>query len=1003
MTFQPRHELPGLDPEAKRALVEVQDAISRECRRLEASIDRPRRRCTELVEEGQVIAKPGEVVRVQPGDENITVVLPEPDAGNGGADIVVSFEGDGTAAGKVLVVPMSGTCGAPGTQTLNSPGTYTFTSTGSPGAKRFSAATPTDAPAPPAWSGPPAIVTEDLPDDGVTNDKLDEMPANSVKVNATGSAANPTDLAIAADSFLGRLAGVLASVPLADVDSASVIYDAASHTFQSAATTGDVTSTQNSNARAFRAFSALSVLARAANSSGIPTELAAGANDRVLARASDALAFQQVSTGMIADDAVTDAKLRESAAVSVLGRAANSTGNPADIAAGANNRVLARTGDALSFQQITAPMMADGTVVLSAGTYHDLVIADTVTDIICNGVVTITGIAGGTNGRVVRIAGGNSSTLTLPHGSGSSTAGNTFTMPAAVDYVQARGGAVLVYDTAPSTDSWRCIATAQPTLDGDRGDITVSGLTWTIDNDAVTDAKLRNSAALSVIGRASNSSGDPADIAAGANDRLLARTGDALSFVQLTAGMVPNDLITDVMLRNSAALSVIGRSANSTGDPADIAAANDGEVLRRSGTTLGFGTIATGGIANNAVTDAKIRDSAALSVIGRSANSSGDPADIAAGTDAHVLRRSGTSLGFGTVATAGLADSSVTRSKLSPGVQSFTTAGLSSDVQINTDTTVLRVDTGNSAWSIDGFVRQGGNFNGDWFILENASNNSSTGTLVTGGSSASTAGNTIVTPFNVDRGPQTRYSALMVYDGTDSLWRIVADTFALVDGDKGDITVSASGATFTIDSAAVTLAKQANLAQSTIIGRAEGAGTGVPQALTPTQVVSIIDGESPTWTASHRFNDFIQFGTSTGLPSSGDIRKAGSIRVESGGSVTLAPTDTLGLLGAVSMASALTVSTSGSIDNLTIGNVSVVRFTNATDVTGMIAVTAWQVVWLLNASSNTINLHRESGSSSSSNRWAGTGGSSLIIRPGEMQAAVYDLTSSRWRSLSGAT
>jgi hypothetical protein len=52
----------------------------------------------------------------------------------------------------------------------------------------------------------------------------------------------------------------------------------------------------------------------------------------------------------------------------------------------------------------------------------------------------------------------------------------------------------------------------------------------------------------------------------------------------------------------------------------------------------------------NSVTDAFLRDSAALSVIGRSANSSGDPADIAAGTDGHVLRRAGTVLGFGLLA-----------------------------------------------------------------------------------------------------------------------------------------------------------------------------------------------------------------------------------------------------------------------------------------------------------------------------------------------------------------
>lgn len=74
--------------------------------------------------------------------------------------------------------------------------------------------------------------------------------------------------------------------------------------------------------------------------------------------------------------------------------------------------------------------------------------------------------------------------------------------------------------------------------------------------------------------------------------------------------------------------------------------------------------IRTVDLANNAVANDKLRDSAALSVIGRSANSVGDPSDMAAGTDGHVLRRSGTGLGFGTVATTGLGDNTVTPAKL---------------------------------------------------------------------------------------------------------------------------------------------------------------------------------------------------------------------------------------------------------------------------------------------------------------------------------------------------
>lgn len=64
--------------------------------------------------------------------------------------------------------------------------------------------------------------------------------------------------------------------------------------------------------------------------------------------------------------------------------------------------------------------------------------------------------------------------------------------------------------------------------------------------------------------------------------------------------------VTNSKLRHSAALSIIGRSANSAGAPADIAAANDGEVMRRSGTTVGFGTVATAGIADRAITAAKL-------------------------------------------------------------------------------------------------------------------------------------------------------------------------------------------------------------------------------------------------------------------------------------------------------------------------------------------------------------------------------------------------------------
>jgi hypothetical protein len=54
-------------------------------------------------------------------------------------------------------------------------------------------------------------------------------------------------------------------------------------------------------------------------------------------------------------------------------------------------------------------------------------------------------------------------------------------------------------------------------------------------------------------------------------------------------------------------------------------------------------------------------------------------------------------------------------------------------------------------------------------------------------------------------------------------------------------TLEVSGSTLRQKDAGTTLAKMANLAQSTIIGRAAAAGTGVPTALTPNQVSTILD------------------------------------------------------------------------------------------------------------------------------------------------------------------
>jgi hypothetical protein len=68
-------------------------------------------------------------------------------------------------------------------------------------------------------------------------------------------------------------------------------------------------------------------------------------------------------------------------------------------------------------------------------------------------------------------------------------------------------------------------------------------------------------------------------------------------------------------------------------------------------------------VKDNGVSNAKLRQSSGLSLIGRSANSTGNVADITSSVDGHVLRQSGTAIGFGTVATAGIADGAITQAK----------------------------------------------------------------------------------------------------------------------------------------------------------------------------------------------------------------------------------------------------------------------------------------------------------------------------------------------------
>lgn len=148
--------------------------------------------------------------------------------------------------------------------------------------------------------------------------------------------------------------------------------------------------------------------------------------------------------------------------------------------------------------------------------------------------------------------------------------GGAGTKPAAGDYVGAAGLTSVIGDAIDI----RGPAGTASIPDGDKGDITTSagGDTWQINAGAVGNSELRDSAGLSVIGRAGDTNGDPADIAAGADAHVLRRSGTTLGFGQVATDGVADDAVTNTKLANMESGTFKVRRAAGTGDPEDATA-----------------------------------------------------------------------------------------------------------------------------------------------------------------------------------------------------------------------------------------------------------------------------------------------------------------------------------------------------------------------------------------------------------------------------------------------
>lgn len=182
---------------------------------------------------------------------------------------------------------------------------------------------------------------------------------------------------------------------------------------------------------------------------------------------------------------------------------------------------------------------------------------------------------------------------------------------------------VLTVNTSTGVIEYRDSSTlgGSSLTDGDKGDITVSGggIVWSIDNGVVTYAKIQNITAQRILGRYAGTDGSAQEITVGSGLNLdtttgvLTAPGVSTEFIEDTIGAILTDTATidftyndgtpsitanvidnsigNTKLRQGAALSVIGVTGNATANVDDIIAASNNTLLRRSGTSLGFGTI----------------------------------------------------------------------------------------------------------------------------------------------------------------------------------------------------------------------------------------------------------------------------------------------------------------------------------------------------------------------------------------------------------------------------